>query len=258
MATRFDASTEWLDRSASVPAIGENDALTCGWWFNMIVDQNDWQTLGVCLDNDISSPPSSATYVYVQPFQNGGDNTFTLYVATDSSEERIGSVEIDDTTGWIYFAWTKEGDNYTFYWGTPGNALSSASNPTIFSGFTSTHLRVADSVFGGEWSNGRTAAVKIWTDVLSLEAIEIERQSFMPTRTLDLWGVWPLMSVGDNDHLTDYSGNGRDFSQGAGGTPTTEDGPPIAWTIKPPDTWNFKKVVAEVQLRLFALLGVGR
>ena len=72
--------------------------------------------------------------------------------------------------------------------------------------------------------NGRIALAKMWSAALTPAEIALERETARPCRFTDLWNWAPLMLATE---LVDYGGNARDWT--AGGTLTTEDGPPVHW-----------------------------
>jgi len=69
------------------------------------------------------------------------------------------------------------------------------------------------------------AHVKIYNAVLTAAEIVQEMRSARPHRTANLNAWHPLWST--NDDQVDFSGNGNTWT--VAGTPTTVDGPPVAW-----------------------------
>jgi hypothetical protein len=76
-----------------------------------------------------------------------------------------------------------------------------------------------------EFLNGRAAAIKLYDAVLTPAEIVQEMRQYLPARTANNNGWYPLFTT--NDDQTDFSGLGRDWT--VGGTLATEDGPPIPW-----------------------------
>src|SRR5262245_61278726 len=87
--------------------------------------------------------------------------------------------------------------------------------------------------------NGRVAAVKLYTGVLTANEIAAEMRSYLPLRTANLHSWLPLRDVGEQG--TNYGGTGN-FT--AAGTLTTEDGPPIPWTLRPTAARRFAAAAA--------------
>src|SRR5690606_37514347 len=95
---------------------------------------------------------------------------------------------------------------------------------SVTSSLTANTLRIGQSPWGGEWLNGRMAAVKIWTAALSANEIQAERDYTSPLRTSDLRAWYPFEVA----ETTDHSGNGETLSGGS--SPSTEPGPGIPFS----------------------------
>lgn len=80
------------------------------------------------------------------------------------------------------------------------------------------------SAFSPNWSNADIAALKMWDAALTQAECEAELQTYTPQRTANLNRWHPLVRL----ETTDYSGNSRTLSGGAGATQSA--GPPISWT----------------------------
>jgi hypothetical protein len=80
---------------------------------------------------------------------------------------------------------------------------------------------------GGDWGDGRVAAVKLWGAVLTADEIAAEMTTVRSQRTANLAAFWPMIATALADAYTDYSGNGMTLS--SGGTVTVADGPPTGW-----------------------------
>lgn len=85
----------------------------------------------------------------------------------------------------------------------------------------------------GAWSSGnndpfsgRMHAIKIWDVALTAAEIAQEMNTVAPRKLANLWGWYPTRP-GSGERAKDYSGNGRDFTEG--GTLTDDDPPPISW-----------------------------
>ncbi|HKX31495.1 MAG TPA: LamG domain-containing protein [Blastocatellia bacterium] len=81
-----------------------------------------------------------------------------------------------------------------------------------------------------EWINASMAALKIYNAVLTQREIQQEMRQYKPVRKSDIHLFCPMLDVGTGGN--DFSGNGRNLT--AGGTLTTEDGPPIPWELGAP------------------------
>ena len=85
----------------------------------------------------------------------------------------------------------------------------------------------------GAWSagnndpfSGRIHAIKIWNTALTEAEIAQEVYTVAPRKLDSLWGWYPTRP-GSGERAKDYSGNGRDWTEG--GTLTDDDPPPISW-----------------------------
>src|SRR5690606_11939896 len=117
----------------------------------------------------------------------------------------------------------KNGDTATVYRST-GTGTVSSTNHSVTGFLTADTLRIGQSPWGGEWLNGRMAAVKVWTDALSANEIQAERDYTSPLQTSNLRAWYPFEVA----ETTDHSGNGETLSGGA--SPSTEPGPGIPFS----------------------------
>lgn len=72
----------------------------------------------------------------------------------------------------------------------------------------------------------RLAHIKYWDAELTAEEVQQEMRVIRPHRSANLAGWYPLFP-GSGERTRDYSGLGRNFTEG--GTLTDEDGPPVSW-----------------------------
>ena len=85
----------------------------------------------------------------------------------------------------------------------------------------------------GAWSSGnndpfsgRIQYIKIWNTALTAAEIAQEVYTVAPRKLDSLWGWYPTRP-GSGERAKDYSGNGRDWTEG--GTLTDDDPPPVSW-----------------------------
>lgn len=69
--------------------------------------------------------------------------------------------------------------------------------------------------------------LRIWSAGLTTAELERERTRRAPIRMADLHAWLPLIAADKAASLSDYSGSGRDFTEG--GAITVEDGAPVSW-----------------------------
>lgn len=74
--------------------------------------------------------------------------------------------------------------------------------------------------------SGRIHAIKIWNTALTEAEIAQEVYTVAPRKLDSLWG-WNPTRPGSGERAKDYSGNGRNWTEG--GTLTDDDPPPISW-----------------------------
>src|SRR5690606_3171162 len=117
----------------------------------------------------------------------------------------------------------KNGDTATVYRST-GTGTISSTNHSVSNALNAATLRIGQSPWGGEWLNGRMAAVKIWTAALSANEIQAERDYTSPLQTANLRAWYPFEVA----ETTDHSGNGETLSGGS--SPSTEPGPGIPFS----------------------------
>lgn len=208
MAVRVDASGDSLSRARLA------GARTVMAWVYISTDRNAYSALWQGGSND---------YLVL-------DSSGTQLAYYDGATEPTGS---NLSTGtWYHIAQTCAGDAL-------GNAWAIYLNGVLdFSGARGAVAAGTNIVFGNddatEWLNGRLANIKMFDAALTAAEIQQEMLALRPQRFANLWGWWPLWGAAD---IADYSGNGRTLT--AGGTLTTEDGPPVSYgalAIWPPFT----------------------
>lgn len=209
MAVRTDASGEALSRTASLP---DDESFTACGWAMLSADRNDYSTV-------FSLDDASSRYFLIETDSDG-----TTLALVDNTQ--VGALTAVNVNEWFFWAlWASAlGTGGAYVWrSSTGGWSSKTSNRTGFT-MTPTGMFIGNNGFG-EWMNGRSAAVKVWSGAaLSQAEIEQERLSYLPQRWANIYGFWPLLAHGD---LVDYSSNARPLT--ATGTLSTEDGPPIAW-----------------------------
>jgi hypothetical protein len=78
---------------------------------------------------------------------------------------------------------------------------------------------------GSDACNCRVAGIKVYSAVLTADEIKAEMRVYMPVRTANLLSWHPMLLH------TDVSQYGATWT--VGGTLATEQGPPIAWSLRP-------------------------
>jgi hypothetical protein len=217
VAVRFDAQGEWYTRSTGLTTV-TTWAVTC--WAKLAVDR-------------------AATTILWQIDNNSGGNLFRLnaWDGRDLTYETAGGSWFGLMGHALTAAeWTFIGVSGTSNPGQVRYAVRTAGGSTWVTGdlaqnnvtFNANTLRLAGGTASSEWFNGTLAAVKAWNAMLTVDELQQEALTYMPQRTADVRGWYPLLT----SPATDYSGLGNTLAGGSG--VTQEDGPPIAWRSRRP------------------------
>lgn len=213
MAIRFDNAADLLARTAGVPAFGD---LTRMCWLYRITDNTNNEIVFIIGD--------SSTY-----------NQYIGYYLSTAAVPRIqaqltGGSAFSDGTGalslttWYHLAgvFNLTAETYTLY----VNGVLNVSAPLI--GTATWGLeRIGNGASAAvNWVNGRFAAWKAWTAALTVEEIRTEMRCMVPVRGSNLHSWHPWLT---HTPLNDY---GQAWT--ASGTLTTENGPPLPWSVRQP------------------------
>ncbi len=233
MAIRFDTSGESLSRTSNLPSI--STCTVMGWVY-------------------ISS--ATATTSFFSFGEAATSNRYTIGLWSDASSlvnwngSAVATGSTVSASTWYHIAMVIDNASSltcVVYL----NGISDITNDT--SGFSAEKLWFGNNE-SDELHNGRLAAVKVWSAVLTGDEIINEMKHYLPQRLANINGWYPSVSQAVNDNATDYSGNGNTMT--VNGTLSVEDGPPIAWY---PFRFKYRKttpvVVSFTPKR--RLLGVG-
>lgn len=222
MAVRYDATTDNMSRTASLPS---TSTLTVCAHAYIQVSPNPFGIV-FSYDNGVAA--------YLQLYFDVGSPYVLTFGASGGSAAQtvLGSI----TTGvWYFVAMTVNGANGVGYGASMSTtaALSSVAKASInLTGVNK--CWVANNGFGGgDDLNGRIANLKIWEASLSAAELEQERYFTRPQRIANLYGWYPQLDAATA--ATDFSGNGRNFT--VGGTLATEDHAPTAWSAAVPSVY---------------------
>jgi hypothetical protein len=187
-------------------------------WFKITTDTNANATF-------IKYGVSDSSTAYLLGTQADG-TTFNIYnTATDAPGTAL-------TVGtWYHCAMTIAGTGAGQVLGYLNGVLDMTQ--TGSPGPTNTQICIgAYSTTGSERLNGCAAALKFYTGVFTAAEIAIEMCQYMPFRTAGLVMWSPLLSAADA--TVNYAGTGV---WTVSGTLTTENGPPIPWSLHS-SVWN--------------------
>jgi hypothetical protein len=214
VAVRFTADGQDYTRTLS-PTVGA--AFTVLTWVKIVSDR-DYYTTAWCLDSN-----SQSTAVALQTSLDG----VTMRMVSGDGDSR--DVTTMTVGAWYCFATVRTatggaaGTVYTRY-GTDPAAMSQYTFTGFFGQWsdqaTFGTLRIAESIWGGEWLNGSIAFTKLYTRALSNAEITSELSYYNPVSTTGLYGAW---SFWGGPSTADLSGNSRTLSGGTG--TSTDTGP---------------------------------
>lgn len=211
MSVRFDADADILKRTASLPAATAYSA--CGWAIPAGLTGTQ------AIQNLVDAEGSSLDRVQLAFV--GAD---LFIIASNGSFTGGWFTGINSTP--MFWAVTCDGTTRTAYAANLSDA-SLSTGSVAGSSFTPGLMCLANRYTnGGEGFNGTVSAVKAWDAVLTQAEIEQERWTILPRRFADLH-LWTPMFPGSGERVRDYSGNGKDWTEG--GTLADEDGPPVSW-----------------------------
>ncbi len=217
MAIRFDNAADMLSRTASVPS-GSTVTIRC--FAKLSVDSNNFSTIWSLDANATSS------YWYLQTDSDGV--TLKLWDDGGGAPHTITGPTLVVGT-WYYLAATLSGANAAIYWcALPGSTLSSATASNFETVVGTASFKIGDSPWTGEDWNGCVTALAIWSGV-ALTSAELQRDMMQlePQIGSSLWAFYSMAEVASA--TTDETGNGRSLT--SAGTLTTENGPPVRWSL---------------------------
>jgi hypothetical protein len=215
MAVRFDANADYLRLASG------------------IFDYNAGYTV-MCWAYPVSNPTAQLTLFSVA---NNGSNLDRLRSnsggTTWSAQSIIGGTSVT-TIGssvsygaWQHWAMVRRDSSHldTYLNG----VLDATSNQSVSGRAAAAQLDIGNTNAASAYFNGRVFAIKAWNVALTAAEIQEEMRTIRPVRLANLWGWWPGRP-GSGERAKDYSGNGRNFTEG--GTLTDEDAGPISWGMR--------------------------
>lgn len=212
MAIRGDASTDILTRTTNLPTVS-------GFTFMAWVQINTATTYGHLCVRGASGAGDYLAYGW-------GNNSGPLKTFLGDWNNDWNGTTLSTAT-WYHLAWTKNSNAHIVYL----NGVSDISqNDTVADPSTAAVRMIQRSGgTGNDFCNGRIAAVKEWSAVLTAADIVQEMRQYQPVNFASLNGWWPMVESTAANSALDFSGLGRNWT--VGGTLTIEDGPPIPWKL---------------------------
>jgi len=212
MSVKFGGgSGDYFTRTTDLPST--NTITVCG-FANLTTDSNGYATLwGV--DNGTTDYILLAT---------ASDGTTLLYFDT-VLPLYFGASAVVGTP--FFFGMTKSGSNVNLYTRQLDTAVMTTASGTGNANPVVTAMFVGNDGFVEPW-NGQIWGLKIWSGA-ALTAAEVYQESCVirPVRTANLYGWYPMLHSTVADCVTDFSGNGRNWTNT--GSNTIGQGGPISW-----------------------------
>jgi Concanavalin A-like lectin/glucanases superfamily len=215
MAVRFDAAADRLLRTSGL--IDYNAAYTVMGWVYLVSDLNAYGAIFSLNTGDVAQ---DLDYIGV----NADGVSLISYVDIAATPTEVDSGYNFTVATWAHLAIVRASATSLQVY-INGVAQGSANTQNVAGRTAATRMEFGAVGTGNiDRANARVQHVKIWSTNLSAAEILQEYQVARPVRTdsLHLWT--PLWGAAD---IADYSGNARDWT--AGGTLTTEDGPPVSY-----------------------------
>lgn len=224
MAIRGDATTDRLLRTGTM--LDYNSAYTWMGWIYLTSDLNaigkmfSLNTNGTTNNNEDLGTESDGTTLRVRANDGG---TAVAVTGTNLS-----------VSTWYHVALVRE--SATSLKAYLNGALDITNTKNITGRTAVTRMEAfAVTTANSNRQDMRVQALKAWQQALTLAEIANEMKLVRPIRSSDVWGWWPCLP-GTTERLKDYSGNGRDWTEG--GTLTDEDPPGISWGGFTPYSYN--------------------
>lgn len=213
MAVRFSRSSSEYWSIASTFANG-TDFTMMAWVYPVSYHASNWSAIFSL---------NCGGYACEFAFDNGsGSRRLALWNgSTDSTSSATYAV-----AAWYHVTLMRTGSNASVYL----NGSSVVTQNGQWGGLTG-NVYIGEWASGGDYFDGRMAALKIWTGNLTQAKIQQEMHSNQPRNYTNLWAWIPTVATGAGSRNIDYSGNARTPTET--NTPTDEDNPPIAWTNSP-------------------------
>lgn len=214
MAIRFDASADRLLRTSDL--LDYNAAYTWMAWARIATDTNAYVAILTLNRGD------DTAYETVGLNSDGTTLALQWYDGTNWGEP--GGTNLTAGT-WYHIAIVRTTTSQAYIY---LNGVQDISFSTSIASRAAANRMEIGAKYTGNYDplNGNIFAVKAWSAGLTIDEVNLERLAIRPIRTNNLYGFWPCLP-GATERDNDYSGNGRDWTQG--GTLTDEDPPPVSW-----------------------------
>lgn len=215
MAIQLNAATNDLEITTGI--LDYQSDFTVSFWYKINTDGNTFSSAFIIT---AASSPTNTDNIKLA---SDGTSLRAIRQVSGGTTQQTGTSLTVGT--WYNITAVGTSSALTMYLNGVSDAVATASNAgraaAISMQFNGNSVGLTDnhqdmSIFG----------VKAWTSALTVDEINNEMQTILPQRREDLYGCWPLLDT--NDDVTDYSGNGNDWTL-TGATSTAQNAP-ISWT----------------------------
>ena len=239
MAVGMNGSTVWMAAAGSI----NYRSLTVCSWFKRVSDTNNYMAVGPQVTENVSDPLKDEEQWGLGAGGDGNGDDVTCYAADNGAYPETSYHDITDG-GWHFVAgvWASDG-TFTLYAAAIGGTLASVGSDSESTSFTPNGVAMGCQAADTDTIH---AGARVWEDELTLTELQAEMDSadYSAVHTTGLWGEWKLP---DASTLTDSSGNGNDFSVGAGSLTSELDpyvveapiGASTDWGYANPDASSF-------------------
>lgn len=227
MAVRCNSATDYLTRTTNVPA---NTAYTIAGWFKRVTDLDAYETAiryamyvnpdhyGAYIEFYPSWDGTNNNQTVLRNDTGGGVAAWTTLPGTDNTNS--------GTAGWYYLALTGDGTNNKAYWytwnGSSATLVDSATQSVIVgTNQTTLSIEIMGIAPVSRYVDGKCCYVRVWDAALTQTEIETEAVSSVIVRTTNINTA--LGACTDSSFANDISGNGRNWTLGAGLTTSDFD-----------------------------------
>jgi ethanolamine utilization microcompartment shell protein EutS len=218
MAVRFDASGDYLRRTANVPSFA-GPYTWMGWIYLAATGgSGQYHTVWVLNRNNVEHYDG----IYIQ--YDGSNSRLLISVDNGTYAEVRSSVSDLSAGTWYHVTLVRSSTTAIVAY---LNGVAEVTGPTQVHSQAATQMDMGvHPQYPGDTFNGRVAGVKVWDAALAPAEIALERWRYIPSRKANLTYFTPIFS-GSGERGRDYSGNSWDWTEG--GTLTDEAGPPLSW-----------------------------
>jgi hypothetical protein len=212
MAIRFNAAADNLVLSSGV--IDHNVAYSIGFWAYISTDTNSNATFFVVSDG------ASGNYDWLRTQTDGVTLQARVEIGGAGTNAAGSTLSVGQ---WYYITIVRTAVNSLLVY---VDGVLDITNTRDITGRTAATKMEFGVLGAGSRLDGRISTIKAAQTNWSAAQVVQERYTIAPRNLSSIYGWWPCFP-GSGERARDYSGNGRNFTEG--GTLTDEDPPPVSW-----------------------------